>query len=447
MTLSYFIWNGSPEIFTYGWLSLRWYGLLFALGFLLSQQILYYMHKRDQLPQSDVDTLTIYMVIATILGARLGHIIFYQPEIFTEDPLGVLLPFQFNPEFKFTGLQGLASHGAAFGILFALWIYSNYYFTFSGRSIAKEMAIRKQEEEKFKKAEEAPKNGSVGRILSMLAFGAAVQVPPTEGDGNAHIRNKIKNGFNFIKRVKPGQSYIQTLDRIVILVTLTGALIRMGNFFNSEIIGKPTDAVTGVVFMNETTEMFTRRADTPVEFVEVKKNTNAEAGTDGRKPILIYLFFKNGIDQVTADNYIRGTGSNILASHPDFIDYQLGGPLPYTTVQEANGIWVGRIEVMGISRHPSQLYESISCFLFFLFLYWLWARGKVHTQPGLIFGIFMIVLWTLRFIYEFEKENQVDFENALPINMGQILSIPLIIVGILILVRAVQGKFVVAKSN
>jgi phosphatidylglycerol:prolipoprotein diacylglycerol transferase len=70
--LSYIIWNGSPEIFSIGFFSLRYYGLLFALGFLISQQIMYYIHKQEGKPEKDVDTLTIYMIVATIVGARLG---------------------------------------------------------------------------------------------------------------------------------------------------------------------------------------------------------------------------------------------------------------------------------------------------------------------------------------------------------------------------------------
>ncbi|HQQ84084.1 MAG TPA: prolipoprotein diacylglyceryl transferase, partial [Cyclobacteriaceae bacterium] len=178
--LNYIIWNGSPEVVTIGPLTLRWYGMLFALGFLISQQILYYMFKQEGKPTRDVDTLTIYMVVATIVGARLGHIFFYQPEILWTDPLGVFLPFEFSPEFRFTGLQGLASHGAAIGILIGLWLYS--------------------------------------------------------------------------RKNKPGQNYLQTLDRIVILVALTGALIRFGNFFNSEILGTPTTSPTGIVFINRVTQ-------------------------------------------------------------------------------------------------------------------------------------------------------------------------------------------------
>ena len=127
-TLNFIVWNGSPELFSFdspiGVIALRWYGILFALGFLISQQILYHIHRKEGKPEADVETLTIYMIVATILGARLGHVIFYQPEIIWQDPLGILLPFEFTPEFRFTGLQGLASHGGAIGILFALWLYS-----------------------------------------------------------------------------------------------------------------------------------------------------------------------------------------------------------------------------------------------------------------------------------------------------------------------------------
>jgi phosphatidylglycerol:prolipoprotein diacylglycerol transferase len=202
MTFSYLIWNGSQEIFSIGWLSLRWYGLLFALGFIISMQILYYMFKKEGKPESDVDTLTIYMVVATILGARLGHVLFYQPELFWEEPLGVLLPFEFSP-FRFTGLQGLASHGGAIGILIALWLYANYSITFSKKVEVKE-------------------------------------------GGSGAKKEKINRGIFVKKRTKPGQSYIQTLDRIAILVLLTGALIRFGNFFNAEIVGVPTNGPMGV---------------------------------------------------------------------------------------------------------------------------------------------------------------------------------------------------------
>lgn len=403
MTLSYLIWNGNVEIFSFGWLSLRWYGFLFASGFVLSYIILNRMFKKEGKPQSDVDTLTVYMVIATVLGARLGHIIFYQPEEILRDPLSVLLPFQFVPNFQFTGFRGLASHGAAFGILFGLWLYSNYLIIWSSK----------------------PGN----------------ELPPLD-KGNDSVKHKIKKGFNIIKRVKPGQSYIQTLDRIVILVTLCGALIRLGNFFNSEIIGKPTDGPLGIVFAGNLKEMYTKPANTIVDYVKMTEDPDRPEGPGGRKPVNVYLFFKDSVSRQQADFYMVQEGKHYLVRDREFIDESPSKVLDYLVIEDKPGQLVGRMKTIAIARHPAQLYESISCFLFFAFLLWLWTRGKVDTQPGLIFGIFMIVLWSLRFAYEFLKEPQVDFESSMTLNMGQILSIPLVIVGVFILIRALQGKFV-----
>ena len=400
--VSYLIWNGSREIFSYSWLSLRWYGLLFAGGFVLSYILLTKMFRKEGKPVTDIDTLTVYMVVATVLGARLGHVLFYQPEIITRDPLSVLLPFQFNPTFEFTGFQGLASHGAAFGILFALWLYANYLIIW------------------------APKPGA--------------EMDTLDG-GNQLVKPKIKKGFNIIKRTKPGQSYIQVLDRIVIMVTLTGALIRLGNFFNSEIIGKPTDGITGVVFTSHLSDMFTKTQGSLVDAIKVTKNEELPGGPDGRVPVNVYLFFKDSVMRERADFYMVQEAKIYLSRDREFFDEPTSRGLDYLLIEDQPGKMVGRIHTLAIARHPAQLYESISCFVFFLFLLWLWYRGKVDTHPGLIFGIFMIVLWSLRFAYEFIKEPQVDFESTMPINMGQILSIPLVIAGIIILVLALRGKF------
>jgi prolipoprotein diacylglyceryl transferase len=373
--LNYFIWNASPDIYTIGSsFALRWYGLFFALGFLVSQQILYYIYKKEGKPEKDVDTLTIYMVVATIIGARLGHVIFYQPELIWEQPWSIILPFEFEPEFTFTGLQGLASHGAAIGILFALWLYSR-------------------------------------------------------------------------KRL-PGQSYFQILDRIVILVALTGALIRLGNYFNSEIIGKPTDKPWGVVFAHKLSQNIDHNIDSPKGVVEsyvYQKNDTAVVDETGRKYVTVYVFFKPNVTLQQANNYCQDLTATASGLYPYFDNY----PAPLVDDSEANYFiptpnkgeqLMAKVNVIGVSRHPAQLYESISCILLFLVLFWIWNRKKENLVPGTIFGIFLVWLWTMRFLMEFLKENQADFESELPINMGQILSIPLIIIGIVIVVRVLMKK-------
>lgn len=112
--LQYVIWDVNPEIFHIGWFSVRWYGLLFALGFLIGMQIMTHIFKEEKKPLTDTDSLLIYMVVATILGARLGHFLFYEPEVLLRNPLEVILP----------PFAGLASHGAFISIMPALWLYS-----------------------------------------------------------------------------------------------------------------------------------------------------------------------------------------------------------------------------------------------------------------------------------------------------------------------------------
>jgi prolipoprotein diacylglyceryltransferase len=361
--LSFIIWNGSQDIFTAGSFELRWYGLLFALGFLISQQILYYIYRKEGKPESDVDTLTIYMVIATIVGARLGHVIFYQPEIIWEEPLSIFLPFEFDP-FRFTGLQGLASHGGAIGILTAIWLYS--------------------------------------------------------------------------RKKKPGQNYFQVVDRIVIVVALTGCLIRLGNFFNSEIIGVPTDSPAGVVFANHLTETLEEERFDPQDIVETVAFRKNEQSTlpdtaVGREPISIYIFFNRGVTEQQARPMVEFTVNDLISNR--LYEYFDEGdrPLDYEMTKQNDGTLAAKINTLGIARHPAQLYESVSCLLLFLLLFAIWSREKEKIPTGRLFGIFLIVCFGLRFLYEFLKENQVEFEDQLPLNMGQILSIPLVLAGIIIL--------------
>lgn len=372
MDLSFIIWNGSPEIFSFGQIALRWYGLLFALGFLVSQQILYYMHKKEGKPEKEVDTLTIIMVVATILGARLGHVIFYQPEIIWEDPLGILLPFEFSPKFRFIGLQGLASHGGAIGILLALWWYAR--------------------------------------------------------------KRKL--------------SYLHVLDRIVILVALTGAFIRLGNYFNSEIIGKPTDAPIGVVFSSHLSEIIMNKNLTknPVESLGIVKNATAKDSltVEGQVPMLLYLFMKPDVTEADTRSYLEYKLKNYFHNQSEHFYINMLEPLQYYFTRQDNGSLSIKIPMAGIARHPAQLYECLSCILLFGLLFWIWKKYDGNPPEGRIFGIFLILLWGLRFSYEFLKENQVDFESSLPMNMGQILSIPLFVAGIFILIRSYKKKTTVA---
>ena len=162
MVTNFIHWTVTPEIFTIGTFSLRWYGLLFAMSFAVGYVIMLQFFKKEKLPEALLDKLSIYMLVSTVLGARLGHVFFYEPANYLAHPLDILKIWE----------GGLASHGAAIGILIALYLFSR----------------------------------------------------------------------------SSKRSYFWTLDRIVIVVALSGFFIRMGNLMNSEIYGKVTELPWGFIF-------------------------------------------------------------------------------------------------------------------------------------------------------------------------------------------------------
>ncbi len=261
-------WNPNPEIFKILEFPVRYYGLFFAMAFLAGFQVMTYIFKKEGRPIEQADQLLLYAMVATVVGARMGHYFFYEFPLLQADPLRFFVQM-ITPPFS-----GLASHGAAVGLFSAFYLY-----------------VKKN----------------------------------------------------------PGQSYLYVTDRMVIVVSLAGFFIRMGNLMNSEIIGKPTDLPWG------------------------------------------FKFFR------------------------DYEFNPLGDP------------------AMVAARHPSQLYEALSCLVIFTLLLWFWSKKKGKTQEGLMTGLFMVVLFGLRFFYEFLKENQSDFENQMALNMGQILSIPSVIFGLIVL--------------
>jgi prolipoprotein diacylglyceryltransferase len=354
--LNFFIWNGSPEIFSFHLpyvdkqITLRWYGLLFALGFLISQQILYYIYRKEGKPESDVDKLTLYMVIATIIGARLGHVLFYEPERYLNDPIKILKVWE----------GGLASHGAAIAILFALWLYA--------------------------------------------------------------------------RKKKPGQNYFQVVDRIVILVALTGALIRFGNFFNSEIIGKPTHTSAGVVFARSVTEALDASGQVEnVSYVKVDSAFNE----NNYPPVKMLVDFKN----------VGSSGQELQSVVNRMGDYiQVREQIDFTSTYSARLIrndkdyYSSLVFMYMIPRHPAQLYEAFSCVVLFILLFMIWKKHRENLPPGRLLGIFLIFCFGFRFLFEFLKEPQVEFESTMTLNMGQLLSIPLVLAGIIILQLSYRKK-------
>jgi len=265
----YITWNIDPEIFSIGERGIRWYGALLALGFYLSYLVLSKMLAKDGFTEKKINTVAIYLIIGTILGLRLGHCFFYEPQYYLNNPGEILMVWK----------GGLASHGGAAGILL---------------------------------------------VIALFAW-----------------RNKL--------------SYLAMLDRAVVIVPLAGAFVRLGNLMNSEIVGKTADVA--------------------------------------------WAFY--------------------------FPRYDCAPPYDCD---------VGMIT----PRHPSQLYEAFFYILLFVFMFVLFSRMKSRLKEGTLLGIFLILLFGFRFLIEFIKDVQVNFEQGMAIKMGQILSIPFILAGIVIVLASMK---------
>lgn len=299
MSYLHFVWN-PVEGFEIGFLNIRFYSIMFIIAFLLGWYIMKSIYKNEGLGEDQLDKIFMYSFIAILLGARLGHVIFYQSELFREDPLSILLPIRTQPNFEFTGFSGLASHGAAIAMIIAMWLYSK-------------------------------------KVL---------QKHP-----------------------------LWILDRVVVPVSLGGVFVRLGNFFNSEIIGHKTTHPFGIKFIQD--------AITPRQAVE-----------------------ETGINNVRE-------AYHAIATNPEFSSILEQIP----------------------AKHPTQLYEAfgyIFVFILLLFLYW---KTNMANKLGKIFGVYLILLWTIRFFVEFVKESQGGIEENLGLlSTGQWLSIPLIALGFYLLV-------------
>ena len=269
---------------------------MFVIAFGLGWYIMKHIFEREKEPLEKLDTLFIWTVIATLLGARLGHVFFYDWEYYRNNLLEILLPFRFSPKFEFTGFQGLASHGAAVAIIITMYFYSS----------------------------------------------------------------------RVIKR-----PMLWVLDRVVIPVASGAVFVRIGNFFNSEIVGKITDSPLGVRFVRD---YYSSR-----DVVNATKISNVN------------------------DAY------HALVHDPKYAALLEKVP----------------------AKHPAQLYEAFAYVFVFLILFFLYWKTKTAEKQGLLFGYFLILLWSVRFVVEYVKESQGGIEETFGLlSTGQWLSIPFILVGI-----------------
>lgn len=263
--LLYILWNPDLEIFRIGNFAIRWYSTCWLIGLALAYFIVKWLYKDQKVKDAYFDPLFMYCFLGILIGARLGHCLFYQPEYFLSSWTHVVEMFlpihqMADGSWKFTGYEGLASHGGTIGLMVALYLYYR----------------------------------------------------------------------------KTGMNLWHVLDDIAIATPITACFIRLGNLMNSEIIGTPTN-------------------------------------------------------------------------------------VPWAFIFE-------RVDMM--PRHPGQLYEAIAYFFFFFVMLHFYKRTSKEVGTGFYFGLCLTLIFTFRFFIEYTKDIQVDFESGMIFNMGQLLSIPFIILGI-----------------
>lgn len=355
--LNYIIWDWNPDIISIGFLKIRYYGLLFAGGFALGYYFLKKIFIKEGTDVAWLDSLLMYVLAGTVIGARLGHCLFYEPEYYLSHPLEILKVWK----------GGLASHGGAFGIVIALWFYAR----------------------------------------------------------------KVSH-----------KSLMWGLDRLLIVVALSGCMIRMGNLANSEIYGRPTESSFGFVHVNDTYFGRYISDDNIARFLDDYSFEKISSNDDQKKAILTLEFNKyvrNEQEAKTIAEYrikpllqYRETSDGSLPNL--YIDD--GAQMEYTL---QGGFYQATIPVVVVPKHPTHIYEASAYLLTFFFLMFVYSRGGLK-RPGLIFGLFVIFVFGSRFGIEFIKENQVATEVGKTLNNGQKLSIPFVIAGLIAVVNAYLPK-------
>ncbi len=270
--LSYIHWDIDPEIFELFGISVRYYGVIFVGGLVLSLYMLKYLFQDQKIPVEYLDTLAMYGMLGILVGARMVHCLFYETDYYLAHPLEILLPFRHLPQggYEFVGYQGLASHG-----------------------------------------------GVLGMALALLAYTYQTKQP-----------------------------IVRTMGLVAIAAPIAAIFIRLANLMNSEIVGIPTQVAWAFVF----------------------------------------------------------------------------------------------VQVDDLPRHPAQLYEAIGYFCVFLVVVGIYTQRKLTLSPIFYLGLSLAGVFGVRFLVEFWKENQVEFEQTWVLNMGQWLSLPFFLLGCILVISALLNK-------
>jgi prolipoprotein diacylglyceryltransferase len=323
---------------------LRFYSLMFIISFVLGQYGMQYVFKKENVNPKLMDSLVYWMVGATIIGARLGHVFFYDWGYYKNHLGEILMVWK----------GGLASHGAAISIVLAMIWWS--------QRIAKKHPI-------------------------------------------------------------------WTLDRIVIVVALAGGFIRMGNWFNSEIYGAPANSSVETVFLEAGRASIERGYGENIRSLTFDETGTVFTTDSLNYPVLEAQFRFIGLNENQTGEYVNNYLARILnATSKDNANILSYPDATAKVYKDENGAFAS-INVLGVPRYPTQLFEAAAYWLIFVILAFLYLKTNAKNRRGFIFGAFLIGVFGFRFFVEYYKEIQVSFETSMSLNMGQWLSIPLVISG------------------
>ena len=371
---SSYLWD--PDIYLYegDMFSVRWYSILFILGFIIGRFLVVGAYKREKKYDTTVDLQMLYMVFGILIGSRIGHVIFYEPEILSRGIIEVLSFWK----------GGLASHGAAIGILSGMAIYS---------------------------------------------FKVVVN------DFRIKIKDRLRRGYN----------YLQVMDRMIIAVAIGCSLIRMGNFVNSETIGLQTQNSYGVLFVNPTEERIKNQLPfvKKVSFEETGKfykngqpflNTKIFFDNEEFKETRIKNSIKKSLNYLHPQNVY--SNSTVINPYKDEVKYQF---------KRSTSDFYMEYETVGVYRHPAQLYESLTYLIIGIIMFIILKKYQLNLRHGSLLAFFFISAFLGRFILEYFKENQINNELyklnnllGLNLNLGQLLSIPFVVFGVYLFLRNIK---------
>jgi prolipoprotein diacylglyceryl transferase len=258
--MEHFVWSVSPVAFSFASLHIYWYGILFAAAILSGLEFMKWVFRIEKKDVALLDSMFLYIVVGIVVGARLGHCLFYDPAYYLANPLKILALWE----------GGLASHGGGLGVIIALQLYVRKY--------------------------------------------------------------KL--------------DFLWLLDRVAIPTALFGFFVRMGNFMNSEIVGHETQLPWAIIFTK--------------------------------------------IDM--------------------------------------------------LPRHPTQLYEAIAYIVIFITLAFIYKVKHKVLGKGFLFGLFLTLLFSARFAIEFIKEKQESYALEFLLSTGQLLSLPFLLLGVVLIALSLRKK-------